>query len=319
MKVRKVISNMNAWNLLNNKYKQEVENIISVVENTSYFSDQPLSETNTEFENKLLELGWEDKIILKKGVWLFDKMKNHVAIELCLGKQASLESKIFLKAQLSYKYKLFEVAIFVVPTNTKQIRMKGVNTFENIRNSFIDLSPYKLNYPFIVLGIDETKVDEKDDIELMELTTDLDEYLMKHTENSLDTLIAMGEKTNYDFKEELPENKKIAQEISAFANMDGGFLILGVTDSGQISGVNNELVDDIQQKIVNVIRDSCNPSPDIELHTFKHNLLQGKSIIVVEVKAMAHKPCMTQEKIYIRVGSTVRTAKPDEIRRLILL
>lgn len=317
MKVKKILSNLNTWKLLNNSYKQEIEDVIASIEKLDIDTHQDLRDINEFFTNELMNLGWEYKVILKKGVWLFDCIKNKVGIELCLGKQVLLESKLFLKAPVTYKYDLFDVAIFVIPLKKGITRISGVNNFNNVLNTFNDLSPILPQYPFVIMGIGSDE-DSNKELEVTELTTDLDEYLIRYTESSLETLIAVGEKINYDFKEELPDNKKISQEICAFANMRGGILILGVTDSGEVIGINNNELDEIQQRIVNVIRDACNPSPEIEFFIFNHNLM-NKSIMVVEIKGMEIKPCMTQEKIYIRVGTSVRVAKPDEVRKLVLM
>ncbi|MCD9025439.1 AlbA family DNA-binding domain-containing protein [Cohnella silvisoli] len=319
MKVKKILSNLNAWKLLDSVYKQEIYEVIYSIENLNTSNNKLIRDISKSFVNVLRKLNWEDYCpTSSKGPWHFDCIKNKVGIEFCLAKQAFLESKLFLKAPAAYKYDLFDIAVFVIPINRDALKFDGLTTFDKILNVFNDLSPIQLQYPFIILGIGN---EENDDhmLEIIELTTDLDAFLIGYTENSLETLIATGEKINYDFKVELPENKKIAQEICAFANMEGGgFLILGVTNSGQVVGINNNELDSAQQRIVNVVRDSCDPPPKIDFFIFNHNL-KGRSIMIVTVKEMGNKPCMTQDRIYIRVGSTVRIAKPDEVRRLILM
>ncbi|XOI97573.1 helix-turn-helix domain-containing protein [Paenibacillus polymyxa] len=317
MKVKKILSNLNTWSLLNNRFKQEIEDVFFSIEKIDIYVHQNLSEINRSFINELINLNWDNEVILNKRVRLFDCIKNKVGIKLCLGTQAFLESRVFFKGPTTYKYDLFDVAIFVVPQKRRMLNIPGVNNFNDVLSTFNDLSPILLQYPFVIIAIGSDE-DSENEFEVIELTTDLDEYLIRYTESSLETLISVGEKSNYDFKEKLPENKKISQEVCAFANMGGGILILGVTDSGEVIGINNNEIDEMQQKIVNCIRDSCNPSPEIDFYVFNHNL-KDKFIMIVEVKGMEVKPCMTQERIYIRVGTTVRVAKPDEVRRLVLM
>ena len=53
-------------------------------------------------------------------------------------------------------------------------------------------------------------------------------------------LIEQGEHQQLDFKFEVSDSKKIARTLSAFANTDGGRLLIGVKDNGSISGVRSE-------------------------------------------------------------------------------
>lgn len=53
-------------------------------------------------------------------------------------------------------------------------------------------------------------------------------------------LIKEGEHQQLDFKFEIADSKKIARTLAAFANTDGGKLLIGVKDNGSISGVRSE-------------------------------------------------------------------------------
>ncbi len=52
--------------------------------------------------------------------------------------------------------------------------------------------------------------------------------------------IAEGEGQQLDFKFRIDDQKKIARTLVAFANSDGGSLLIGVKDSGKIAGCNPE-------------------------------------------------------------------------------
>lgn len=56
----------------------------------------------------------------------------------------------------------------------------------------------------------------------------------------IEELIAQGECQQLDFKFEVSDSKKIARTLSAFANTDGGRLLIGVKDNGSISGIRSE-------------------------------------------------------------------------------
>ncbi len=53
-------------------------------------------------------------------------------------------------------------------------------------------------------------------------------------------LISTGEGQTLDFKYEISDAKKIAKTLVAFANTDGGVLLIGVKDNGKISGIRTE-------------------------------------------------------------------------------
>ena len=53
-------------------------------------------------------------------------------------------------------------------------------------------------------------------------------------------LIAQGEHVHQDFKFEISDARKIAKTLSAFANTEGGRLLIGVKDNGKIAGVRSD-------------------------------------------------------------------------------
>ena len=50
-------------------------------------------------------------------------------------------------------------------------------------------------------------------------------------------MIAEGEHQQQDFKTRIDDSRKIARTLVAFANADGGRLLIGVKDNGTVSGV----------------------------------------------------------------------------------
>ncbi len=53
-------------------------------------------------------------------------------------------------------------------------------------------------------------------------------------------LIAQGENQQLDFKFEISDSRKIARTLAAFANTDGGRLLIGLKDNGVVAGVRSE-------------------------------------------------------------------------------
>lgn len=56
----------------------------------------------------------------------------------------------------------------------------------------------------------------------------------------LHSYIAEGEHQQQDFKFRVDDAKKIARTLVAFANTDGGRLLIGVKDNGKVTGINPE-------------------------------------------------------------------------------
>ena len=97
------------------------------------------------------------------------------------------------------------------------------------------------------------------------------------------SIIAQGEGVEIEFKkayDALPRN--VFETICAFLNRNGGHILLGVTDNGEIEGINE---DTIQTQLDTLARDMNNPqviSPTFYLGTEVFNI-EGKTIIYVYV------------------------------------
>ena len=95
-----------------------------------------------------------------------------------------------------------------------------------------------------------------------------------------DTLFS-GESKNIEYKVTLPDkSEKYMKTIVAFANTQGGKLIVGIDDkTHEIVGVENEILFQVMDGIANAISDSCVPQiiPDIEPQT-----VDGKTVIRTE-------------------------------------
>lgn len=65
---------------------------------------------------------------------------------------------------------------------------------------------------------------------------------MEITPESILELVAGGESDHVEFKTQLPPEDIVARELVAFANVEGGLLLIGVTDQGQIVGLSKEEV-----------------------------------------------------------------------------
>lgn len=103
-------------------------------------------------------------------------------------------------------------------------------------------------------------------------------------------LIEDGEHEHQDFKFAITDARKIARSISAFANNDGGRLLIGVKDNGNIAGIRNE--EDIFV-IEQAAQMYCRPPQDLQITAFK---VDGGAIVVrAEIKKAESRPVKCQE------------------------
>jgi ATP-dependent DNA helicase RecG len=126
-------------------------------------------------------------------------------------------------------------------------------------------------------------------------------------------------KTNrLEWKREYSED--IKKELVAFANSQGGELIIGIANDGSIFGVDHP--DQVAVQVTNMIRDAI--SPDLSLISrvsIDHQ--DGKALVHIQVNRGSKRPYyiskmgMTSSGVYLRQGNTSAPASPDAIRDMI--
>lgn len=124
-------------------------------------------------------------------------------------------------------------------------------------------------------------------------------------------ILKNGENAYIEFKEEGIKAKDLAEEIVALANSEGGIILIGVDDDGNIKGVSDK---QIEEKIMNICRNNCIPNI---IPAFEIIDIAEKTIAVITISKGLNKPYYTSEhKYYIRVGTTKRIASREELLRL---
>lgn len=112
-------------------------------------------------------------------------------------------------------------------------------------------------------------------------------------------LIAEGEHQRLDFKFEIADARKIARTIVAFANTDGGRLLIGVKDNGAIAGVRS---DEEYYMLEAAAKIYCKPPVPFTIKEWKVN---GKTVLEATVRKSEMKPHYAETKqgtwqVYIR-------------------
>lgn len=144
------------------------------------------------------------------------------------------------------------------------------------------------------------------------------EQFLKDTlkpKNYILQLIDEGEHEHQDFKYQISDAKKIARSISAFANNNGGRLLVGVKDNGNIAGVKS---DEEIYMIEQAASMYCRPPQNVKFELFR---VEGKNVLLAEVAEAAEKPVQAPDenghwKVYYRVADENVLASGLHVRAL---
>jgi predicted HTH transcriptional regulator len=110
------------------------------------------------------------------------------------------------------------------------------------------------------------------------------ELKFKTLSNYLHKLIEEGEHQQQDFKYCINDSKKIAKSLVAFANTDGGRLLIGVKDNGKIAGVRTDEEFYMVEAAAKIYSD-----PPISFLTKQWNV-EGKTVLEISIEQSKHKP-----------------------------
>ena len=109
----------------------------------------------------------------------------------------------------------------------------------------------------------------------------------------------------------------ICKEMVAFLNTNGGDIIIGVDDNGNVVGINN--IDETAKKISDMITDQIEPNPQAIISS-EIRYDEGKTLLVVHVQKGV-RPLYCQKKYgfssagcVMRIGTTCKNMTPEQIR-----
>jgi hypothetical protein len=127
-------------------------------------------------------------------------------------------------------------------------------------------------------------------------------------------LIKSGERQVVEFKLSLSSRKpqKICKEIAAFLTTGAGTIFIGVSDDRQIIGLDNPSVD--IGKIENWAYEFISPVASFEAYPL---LIDGKNIVVIEVKKGNSLLYAYDGRLYGRIGTSSVILKNKHIEELI--
>lgn len=136
---------------------------------------------------------------------------------------------------------------------------------------------------------------------------------MTHTE--LLEIIRNGENSGVEFKRDDIQNHDLAKELVAFANLEGGIVLLGVEDDGSVSGITRQR---LEEWVMTACRDKIRPGL-IPFYEQVKDVEPGKDVVIVrvsrgfDVHTLWHN---NRNSYFIRVGTQSREPTPEELSRL---
>jgi ATP-dependent DNA helicase RecG len=124
-------------------------------------------------------------------------------------------------------------------------------------------------------------------------------------------LIDRGESQSLEFKESLKLKDEIGETVSAFSNLGGGTVIVGVSDRGGVLGV--DIGKNTLEELANYIKRNTDPQifPSVKITE-----VDGKNVVMIEVKEDMEKPVFFKNHARKRVGKTNQMISSSELRKL---
>ena len=144
---------------------------------------------------------------------------------------------------------------------------------------------------------------------------------MNHSDEEILRQLRLGEDSHWEFKQvefrgdrpASPSRNDWADEIAAFANADGGVVLCGVTDSGDVPGMTRKQMDEMERLLMEVCADAIRPP--LRPVILRKELEEGKPFLLLEV-SQGHTQHDSPGGSFHRAGSSKRRMTSDERLRL---
>jgi predicted HTH transcriptional regulator len=132
-------------------------------------------------------------------------------------------------------------------------------------------------------------------------------------------IIEKGESLSCEFKRKFSTHEKIAKEMIAFANTNGGVMLFGIDDNKEIIGVDSEKTE--VELVKETAENYCVPPLQYEVEFVDVN---GKEIVIVNIPESKNKPHrlqdylknfdITKAMVFIRVNDKSMQASKEMMR-----
>lgn len=127
-------------------------------------------------------------------------------------------------------------------------------------------------------------------------------------------ILNQGEDTAHQFKTNFTSIDALAVEISAFANTDGGMILIGVSDTGEPAGLSKEDVSRLNQWISNATANKLDKQLFVKTEVL---VCDGKRLLIIHVPRGVNKPyAVNRVDVWVKSGADKRRAPIEEVLRL---
>ena len=135
---------------------------------------------------------------------------------------------------------------------------------------------------------------------------------MFHSQTELIEKIMLGEDATIEFKREMRHRDSLADEIAAFANAQGGVILIGVDDYREIVGIELQNLGGVEKTVVEICEDSIDPIVPIFTEKLR---IDEKNLLKIEVprSLFVHK---TANGYYTRQESSKKEMSTEQLARL---
>jgi len=132
-----------------------------------------------------------------------------------------------------------------------------------------------------------------------EVTPDSEDLNERIQPEDIQTLIDGGENQTTEFKGKIPPNgKKLTKDLLAFANTDGGSVLLGVRNDGEIIGIDD--VQSTREQAVDLARSEI-IQPQLQF-SLEYVEIDGQNVVVIDVPAAEEVPISRNGIFFTRKG-----------------
>jgi len=138
---------------------------------------------------------------------------------------------------------------------------------------------------------------------------------MKLNMNSLEKLVKQGESHTLEFKKTTGQLSAAFETVCAFLNEEGGTILIGVTNKGQIIGQN--VADSTRQELARELN-KIEHSAQAEIHIQYISIKENKHVIAIHVIAGNHVPYTYDGRAFYRNQSTTSKMSQHHYEQLLV-
>ena len=135
---------------------------------------------------------------------------------------------------------------------------------------------------------------------------------------TIDYLKTADENKLFDRKGKNVKPSALAELISAFANADGGTIVIGANDNKEFEGIDTLSAERYNQ-LINAPKDYCRPTPafSYEEKPIINNKGPEDHLLLLHIERESERIIQTQnESVYLRIGDRTREVKGEDLRQL---